>query len=103
MSDILKHTINKLPLTKNQKKNLNSNKIKDSAIKVTRNELKDLKDNSQLVPGRWYRMTDYETIVNPSNEDKLTGHQFDLLILATDVNKLSEHGIVMYDISNLIP
>ena len=58
--------------------------------KVTYAELKNLRDNSQLIPGCWYRMTDYETIVAPSKEYKSAGHQFDLIILATDINKLSE-------------
>jgi hypothetical protein len=34
---------------------------------ITWQELKDLKDNSQLVPGRKYRMIDYETTTGAEN------------------------------------
>lgn len=88
MSNILKHAINKLPLTKTQKKRLTNN-AGNNLKKVTWKELKDLRDNSQLVPGCWYRMTDYECVIH-NMEYISAGHQFDLILLATDVNKLSE-------------
>jgi hypothetical protein len=34
---------------------------------ITWQELKDLKDNGQLVPGRKYRMIDYETTTGAEN------------------------------------
>lgn len=86
----LEKALNKLPITKPLRKELYRGIISNNLTKVTWKELKDLRDNSQLIPGCWYRMTDYKTIVAPSNEYKSAGHQFDLIILATDVNKLSE-------------
>jgi hypothetical protein len=61
----------------------------NQALTTTYAELKQLRDNSQLLPGTWYRITDYETII--SGEDvQSAGHPFDILVLATDVNVLSE-------------
>lgn len=99
MNTTLSKTIDKLPLTRTDKTNLkagledlvNGGGSSSNLIKVTWKELKALRDNSQLIPGRYYRMTDYECIVAPNTEYKSAGHKFDLVLLATDVNKLSEN------------
>lgn len=58
-------------------------------IATTWAELKDLRDSSGLVPGRWYRITDYEcTTVQPGSRS--AGHPFDILVLATSASQLSE-------------
>ena len=62
-----------------------------SLIKTTHSELKSLRDNSQLIPGCWYRITDYECTTSQENTSS-AGHKFDILVLATSVNTLSEEA-----------
>ena len=57
---------------------------------ITYAELKQLRDNSALSPGTWYRITDYETTVYNNANARSAKHPFDILVLATDVNQLSE-------------
>ena len=57
---------------------------------ITYAELKQLRDNSALSPGTWYRITDYETTVYNNANARSAGHFFDILVQATDVNILSE-------------
>lgn len=52
-------------------------------------DLVTLRNNSKLVPGMWYRITDYNT-TTVKQETAAAGNQFDVVVLATDVNKLSE-------------
>ena len=59
-------------------------------VLTTYAELKQLRDNSALSPGTWYRITDYETTVYNNANARAAGHPFDILVLATDVNQLSE-------------
>lgn len=67
-------------------------------INTTYAELKELRDNSQLIPGMWYRITDYETIVNPAitiddiQKYKSANHKFDVVVLATSESTLSEEA-----------
>ena len=60
-------------------------------IKVTYDELVSLRNNSKLKPGCWYRIIDYVTTTSQENTQS-AGHQFDVLVLATDVNVLSEEA-----------
>lgn len=58
--------------------------------KVTREELIALRDAYELIPGNWYRITDYSTIVlqeNASSHDS----GIDIIILASDANTLNEN------------
>lgn len=50
-----------------------------------------LKVSSSLVPGQWYRITDYETMVFADNA-RSANHQFDILVFANDCDKLSENA-----------
>lgn len=60
-------------------------------------DLVALRDSSKLVPGRYYRITDYNT-TTAQVDTQPTGHQFDIIVLATDVNKLSEDAkAIMHD------
>ena len=62
----------------------------ETLIKTTYSNLKSLRDNSQLIPGCWYRITNYRTKVNSAYT---TGnHYFDVLVLATSNNTLSEEA-----------
>lgn len=65
-----------------------------NAIKVTYNELVKLRDNSQLIPGAFYRIIDYEFTFSSSNV-KNAGHQFDIVLVALNENKLAEEGWAM--------
>ena len=56
---------------------------------ITWQELKDLKNNSQLVPGRKYRMIDYETTTGAENT-QAAEHVFDLILTALDEKTLDE-------------
>jgi hypothetical protein len=57
-------------------------------INITYSELKSLRDNSQLVPCKQYRITDYITTTTEDNT-RSAGHQFDIIVTANDVNTLS--------------
>ena len=54
-------------------------------------ELRNLKENSQLVPGGVYRITDYMTYTSTYNTDS-GSHQFDILVFALSKNELSENA-----------
>lgn len=62
----------------------------DNMIKITWQELKDLRDSNSLRPGCWYRMTDYDGKIVDSQVYKSARHAFDILILAVSENELSE-------------
>jgi len=64
---------------------------KENLIETTWSALKSLRDNSQLVPGKFYRITDYQcTTIDPNTSS--AGHQFDIIVLALATNKLSEQA-----------
>lgn len=66
------------------------NKIDDSSIEhITYSNLKTLRDNSRLLPGKWYRITDYKTTTNTTNAQS-ANHIFDILVMAVSINALSE-------------
>ena len=56
-----------------------------SYIKATHAGLVTLRDNEELIPGAWYRITDYMSDKN----------QFDILVLALDEKTLSEEARAM--------
>lgn len=54
-------------------------------------ELITMRNNGTLVPGRYYRMTDYVTKVRSTLQyARTTGYQFDLILLALSPNQFSE-------------
>ena len=55
---------------------------------ITYSELKSLRDNSQLVPGAKYRITDYKTTTTQSNT-KAVNNQFDIIVTADSSNTLN--------------
>ena len=70
-------------------------KIGSSSFKVSKmtettwSELKTKRDNSQLIPGMQYRITDYVT--KSTQTDTLSAeHQFDIIVTADSPNKLNE-------------
>lgn len=66
-----------------------SSETVENAIKITYSKLKSLKDNSQLTPGSFYRITDYVTTTTQPNT-KSANHPFDVIILALSENTLCE-------------
>ena len=60
-------------------------------VKKTWAELKTLRDEGNLVEGTWYRITDYVTTTSQS-ETRSANHPFDILVLATDSDTLSEEA-----------
>lgn len=56
---------------------------------ITYSELKSLRDNSGLIPGKQYRITDYNTTV-ADIRCAVGNHQFDIIVVADDENHLNE-------------
>ena len=51
--------------------------------------LKSLRDNSKLIPGMQYRITDYHTTTSQA-DTKSAGHLFDIIVTADSTNKFNE-------------
>ena len=60
-----------------------------SGIELTYSELVSLRDNSQLVAGATYIITDYECTTSTPNT-RSAGHNFDIIVTADNENTLSE-------------
>lgn len=60
-------------------------------IETTWAELKGLRDHSQLIPGRFYRITDYVCTTAQENTQS-AGHQFDVIVTADDERTLNENA-----------
>ena len=58
---------------------------------INYSELKILRDNGGLAPGTFYRITDYITTTVQDNTSS-AGHPFDVIVLATSENTLSEEA-----------
>ena len=61
-----------------------------SIVNLTYNELKNLRDNSSLKPSQHYRITDFVTTVANDPEAQSAGHAFDIIVMASEKNKLQE-------------
>ena len=61
---------------------------------ITYSVLKSKRDNGKLVPGKYYRITDYVTTTSQSNT-RSAGNQFDVIVLALDESTLSENAQAM--------
>ena len=57
-------------------------------------QLKDARDAGNLIPGQYYRITDYVTTVNGTTitNARSAGHPFDLLVRADSANTLNEQA-----------
>jgi hypothetical protein len=58
-------------------------------VEVTHDKLKSLRDNSKLVPGQQYRITDYMTTTNQA-KTLSAEHQFDIIVTADTEDTLHE-------------
>ena len=63
--------------------------VADLMLEITWSDLKTLRDNSELVPGMKYRITDYVTTTVQA-ETKSANHPFDIIVEAVSENQLSE-------------
>lgn len=64
---------------------------KPNLIEIAWAELKALRDNSKLIPGRFYRITDYKcTTVQAGTQS--AGHAFDIIVRADSENTLNEEA-----------
>lgn len=62
----------------------------DSCIRTTYTNLKNLRNNSRLIPGQKYRIIDYKTTVPALSGISVANHQFDIIVDALTPNTLSE-------------
>ena len=70
----------------------------DNIENITYSDLKNLRDNDGLSPGRLYRITDYVTVVNSvANDVRSAGHQFDIIVEALNENTLSEQAHAIWN------
>lgn len=58
-------------------------------------ELVSLRDDKKLIPGKFYRITDYSTTTS-QNGTSSAGHPFDVIVLALSNDKLSEEAWAMH-------
>ena len=63
----------------------------DKTLSLTYSELVSLRDNSQLIPGQQYRITDYQCTTSQANT-RSAGHQFDIIVTADDESTLNEEA-----------
>lgn len=64
-------------------------------VATTYSNLKNLRTNKSLVPGTWYRITDYVATTNGDMSSQSAKHPFDILVLATADDALSEQALAM--------
>ena len=60
-------------------------------VSITYAELKALRDNGQLIPGKQYRIIDYECFTSQF-DTRSAGHPFDIIVTANDENHLNENA-----------
>lgn len=58
---------------------------------ITYSDLVTARNNNNLKPGTWYRITDYTTTTTQADTQS-AGHNFDIIVLATSSNTLSEEA-----------
>lgn len=68
---------------------LNEGGASSPMISITYDELKNLRDNGELIAGMQYRITDFVTTSTQENTQS-AGHQFDVIVTADNENTLNE-------------
>ena len=66
-----------------------SEDVLEDITSITWSELKTLRNNSELIPGHQYRITDYQCTTT-QEDTQSAGHQFDIIVTADSTNKLNE-------------
>ena len=69
----------------------NDSQNDQNIINTTYSELKTLRDNSQLIPGMQYRITDYITTTTQKGTQS-ANNQFDIIVTADSENALNENA-----------
>ena len=69
----------------------NQGAASNQIIAISYADLKSLRDNTQLVPGQQYRITDY-TCTTTQENTRAVGHVFDIIVTALDEFTLSEEA-----------
>ena len=72
----------------------------ESSHSVSYAELVALRNGKQLRPGHHYRITDFVTTVANDAEARSAGHPFDIIVLATAADTLSEEARAIVNESN---
>lgn len=65
--------------------------LSEHAITVTYSELKDLRDNKKLIPGIFYRITDFVTTTAQENTIS-AGYPYDIIVRAVTESSLDENA-----------
>jgi len=60
-------------------------------VAISWSDLKALRDNGELLPGRFYRITDYVT-TTMQNDTRSAGHPFDVIVRADSASVLNEQA-----------
>ena len=68
--------------------------VEQLLVETTYSNLVQLKNNSELVPGTWYRITDYVTTTAQSNTQS-AGHAFDVIVRADSESVLNENAFAI--------
>lgn len=69
-------------------------------VKVTYEELKNLRDNAQLVPGCSYRITNYKCVISNLIQEgpaRTANHKFDIIVQATEPNRVSHNAFAAHN------
>lgn len=76
--------------------NKNVNELNTKIHKITYDELLAKRDDAELIPGDWYRITDYKSYfisdADLFENDGVITHQFDVLVFAITTSALSENA-----------
>lgn len=62
-----------------------------TAVSVTYSELRSLRDEHKLIPGMWYRITDYVCTTTQQNTQS-ANHSFDIIVRADDERRLNDNA-----------
>ena len=73
---------------------------KENLIEITWSALKNLRDSSQLMPGTFYRITDYSCTTSTEGTSS-AGHVFDIIVRADSINKLNEVASAIHHTNDL--
>ena len=91
-ADMIEQNENRRFVSDAEKAAWNSKVESPTLHSVSHAELVALRDGNQLRPGHYYRITDFVTTVANDPEARSAGHPFDIIVLATAADTLSEEA-----------
>ena len=65
--------------------------LNSGVTEIIWSDLVDLRNNNELIPGQYYRITDYTCTTSQANT-RSAGHQFDIIVTADDESTLNEEA-----------